>query len=73
MFATVNLPPFREPTPYTWGAEESSLPSAPASHQERRGDLPHLARSAALLEMILRELRATGVELLTVKGAERHA
>jgi DNA invertase Pin-like site-specific DNA recombinase len=32
-------------------------------------DLTRLARSAALL----RELRAAGVELLTVEGAERHA
>ncbi|MCL6507172.1 MAG: recombinase family protein [Bryobacteraceae bacterium] len=36
-------------------------------------DLARLARSAALLVMILRELRAAGVELLTVEGAERHA
>lgn len=36
-------------------------------------DLGRLARSAALLETILRELRAAGVELLTVEGAERHA
>lgn len=36
-------------------------------------DLTRLARSAALLETILRELRAAGVELLTVEGAERHA
>lgn len=36
-------------------------------------DLARLARSAALLETILRELRAAGVELLTVEGAERHA
>lgn len=36
-------------------------------------DLTRLARSAALLETILRELRAGGVELLTAEGAERHA
>jgi DNA invertase Pin-like site-specific DNA recombinase len=36
-------------------------------------DLTRLARGAALLETILRELRAAGVELLTVEGAERHA
>lgn len=36
-------------------------------------DLARLARSAALLDTILRELRAAGVELLTVEGAGRHA
>jgi DNA invertase Pin-like site-specific DNA recombinase len=36
-------------------------------------DLARLARSAALLETILCELRAAGVELLTVEGAGRHA
>lgn len=36
-------------------------------------DLARLARSAALLESILGELRAAGVELLTLEGAERHA
>ncbi len=36
-------------------------------------DLTRLARSARLLETILRELRAAGVELLTVEGPERHA
>jgi len=36
-------------------------------------DLTRLARSAALLDTILGELRAAGVELLTVEGAERHA
>ncbi len=37
------------------------------------GDVARLARSAALLETILRELRAASVELLTVEGAEHHA
>jgi DNA invertase Pin-like site-specific DNA recombinase len=36
-------------------------------------DLTHLARSAALLDPILGELRAADVELLTVEGAKRHA
>jgi DNA invertase Pin-like site-specific DNA recombinase len=36
-------------------------------------DLARLARSATVLETILRELRAADVELLTVEGAERHA
>ncbi len=36
-------------------------------------DLARLARSAALLDTILGALRAGGVELLTVEGAERHA
>jgi DNA invertase Pin-like site-specific DNA recombinase len=36
-------------------------------------DLARLARSAALLEPILGELRAADVELLTVEGAKRHA
>jgi DNA invertase Pin-like site-specific DNA recombinase len=36
-------------------------------------DLARLARSAALLETILDELRAAGVELLSLEGAERHA
>jgi DNA invertase Pin-like site-specific DNA recombinase len=36
-------------------------------------DLARLARNATRLEMILRELRAAGVELLTLEGAERHA
>ncbi|GAB4137534.1 MAG: hypothetical protein Fur0037_02740 [Planctomycetota bacterium] len=36
-------------------------------------DLTRLARSAALLETILGELRAAAVELLTVEGAVRHA
>ena len=36
-------------------------------------DLARLARSAWLLETIQRELRAAGVALLIVEGAERHA
>ncbi|GAB4161402.1 MAG: hypothetical protein Fur0037_28030 [Planctomycetota bacterium] len=36
-------------------------------------DLTRLARSAALLETILREFRYAGAEVLTVEGAERHA
>lgn len=36
-------------------------------------DLARLARSAAHLGTILGKLRAAGVELLTLEGAERHA
>jgi len=36
-------------------------------------DVARLARSETVLEIILREVRAAGVELLTVEGAERHA
>lgn len=36
-------------------------------------DVARLARSATVLQTILRELRAAGVELLTVEGAGRHA